>query len=296
MDQLDALRLFVEIAEAGSFSAVARNRTMSGSTVTLALQQLEATVNAQLITRSTRRLSLTYEGKRFLEDARRLLTDWEVAVGGLHSDGPLQGPIRLTAPNDFGRNRLLPLVDEFMEIHPSVQIDLLLSDGVVDLVEQRLDLALRTGPLPDSSLRARLLFQGPRLVVAAPAYWQAHGKPTHPSELALHNCLVLTRPGAPQSAWPFIEDGRTFSVKVAGNRNANDGGALREWAIRGRGVVLKVEWDIRTDIKAGRLESALESYVAEHIDLYAVYAGATPSRRVSALIDFLAIKLGSEKT
>jgi DNA-binding transcriptional LysR family regulator len=183
-----------------------------------------------------------------------------------------------------------------MERHSDVQVDLLLSDGVVDLVEQRMDLALRTGPLPDSNLRARLLLQGPRLVVAAPEYWQTHGKPKHPNDLTLHNCLVLARPGYPQSAWPFVENGRTFSVKVSGNRNANDGGALRDWAIRGRGIVLKVEWDVRTDIKAGRLEAALESYVAERIDLYAVYAGVTPSRRVSALIDFLAIKLASEET
>lgn len=294
MDRLDALRIFVEIAEAGSFSAVARSRTVSASTVTLALQQLEADVQASLITRSTRRLALTHEGENFLKDARRLLADWDAAVGGLHQGGPLQGPICMTAPNDFGRNRLLALIDDFMALHPGVQIQLLLSDGVVDLVEQRLDLAIRTGPLPDSGLRARLLLQGPRLVCAAPSYWQAHGKPQRPGDLTRYNCLVLAKPGTPQAAWQFVENGRALVVKVAGNRVANDGGALREWAIRGHGVVLKVRWDIRADLDAGRLEAALEHHVAERIDLFAVYAGDSPSRRVAVLIEFLASGLANE--
>ncbi|MBS1230110.1 MAG: LysR family transcriptional regulator [Proteobacteria bacterium] len=293
MDRLESLRFFVEISEAGSFSAVARNRVLSVSTVTQALQRLESELGVSLITRSTRRLSLTYDGQRFLADARRLLADWDSAVGGLHQHGPLQGPIYLTTPNDFGRNRLLPLLDEFMALHPGVRIQLLLSDGVVDLVEQHIDLALRTGPLPDSGLRARLLLHGPRLACAAPSYWQAHGRPRHPSELTQHNCLLLAQPGTAQIAWQFVENGKALTVKVTGNRVANDGGALREWALRGHGVVRKVKWDIVEDLEAGRLEAVLEDYVAEQINLYAVYPGETPNRRVAALIEFLASRLKS---
>jgi DNA-binding transcriptional LysR family regulator len=294
MDRLTSLQFFIEVAQAGSFSEVARSRAVSVSTVTLAVQQLETEIGSRLITRTTRRLSLTHSGERFLPDARRLLDAWGSAVGSLHEQGPLKGPIYMTSPNDFGRNRLLLLIDEFMALHPGVQIQLLLNDGVVDLVEQHLDLALRTGPLPDSGLKARLLLQGPRLVCAAPSYWQAYGKPQHPAELVHHNCLVLAKPGAPQTVWHFIDKGKAIAVKVVGNRVANDGGALRVWAMRGHGIVLKVKWDIRADLDAGRLEPALESHVAEHTNLYAVYAGDAPNRRVAALINFLASGLASD--
>ena len=115
-----------------------------------------------------------------------------------------------------------------------------------------------------------------------------------PDDLARYNCLVLAKPGTPQTAWQFIENGRALTVKVAGDRVANDGGALREWAIRCYGVVLKMKWDIRADLEAGRLEAALEHHVGERIDLFAVYAGVSPSRRVAALIGLLASHLAKE--
>jgi DNA-binding transcriptional LysR family regulator len=291
MDRLDALRLFVEIAEAGSFSAAARKSTISTSTVTLALQKLEEEVGARLITRTTRRLSFTHEGQRFLDDARRVLADWDAAILSLRDDGPLNGPIRLTASNDFGRTRVVPLLDKFMGLHPQVQVSLLLTDGVVDLVDQRLDLALRNGPLIDSRLKARLLLTGPLVVCAAPSYWTAHGKPMHPSQLSSHNCLIFARPDGPLSDWPFIIDGKKVSVKVSGNRVASDGSVLREWAVNGFGVVLKNRWDIYHELMSGRLETALDAFISERIDLFAVYVGAVPSRRVGTLIDFIAHEL-----
>lgn len=296
MDRLDALRLFVEIAEAGSFSAAARKSTVSTSTVTLALQKLEEEVGARLITRTTRRLAFTHEGQRFLDDARRVLADWDAAILSLRDDGPLNGPIRLTATNDFGRSRVVPLLDKFMVLHPQVQVSLLLSDGVVDLVDQHLDLAMRNGPLVDSRLKARLLLSGPRVVCAAPSYWATHGKPMHPAQLSSHNCLILARPDAPLATWPFVVDGKAISVKVSGNRLASDGGVLREWAVNGYGVIIKNRWDIHHELLSGRLETALDQFIGERVDLYAVYAGAMPSRRVGEFIDFLARELSVEDT
>ncbi|MGO4330612.1 LysR family transcriptional regulator [Cupriavidus sp. 2TAF22] len=135
MDRLDALRLLVDVAEAGSFSAAARKRTLATSTVTLAVQQLEDELGASLITRSTRRLAFTHEGERFLAHARRLLADWDASVSAMHEDGPLRGPIRLTATNDFGRAHVVPLLDRFLELHPAVSITLLFDDSVVDLID-----------------------------------------------------------------------------------------------------------------------------------------------------------------
>jgi DNA-binding transcriptional LysR family regulator len=291
MDRLDALRLFVEIAEAGSFSAAARKSTVSTSTVTLALQKLEEEVGARLIMRTTRRLAFTHEGQRFLDDARRVLADWDSAILSLREDGPLNGPIRLTASNDFGRTRVVPLLDKFMSLHPQVQVSVLLTDGVVDLVDQHLDLALRNGPLIDSRLKARLLLTGPRVVCAAPSYWATHGKPMHPSQLSSHNCLILERPDAPFTNWPFVVDGKQIAVRVSGNRVASDGSVLREWAVNGYGAILKNRWDIYHELLSGRLETALDSFIGERVDLFAVYAGAVPSRRVGTLIDFIAREL-----
>ncbi|QBE64912.1 LysR family transcriptional regulator [Pseudoduganella lutea] len=288
MDRIDALRLFVDVAEAGSFSAVARQRTIATSTVTLAVGQLEQETGARLMVRSTRRLVLTFEGETLLADARRIVAEWDAALGSLRQDGPLAGPIRVSATNDFGRIRLRPLLDAFQERHPGIHMTLLLSDIAVDLVDERIDLALRSGPLPDSGLRARLLLRGGRLACASPAYWARAGKPAHPDELAGHNCLVLARPGAPIAAWSFQEGTRRFTVKVSGDRQASDGDVVREWALAGLGITFKNAWDVHNDIAAGRLETALDEFRVDGIDLYAVQPGGLPHRRVAALVDFLA--------
>jgi Transcriptional regulator len=292
MDTLEALRLFVSIAETGSLSAAARQESVATSTVTVALQQLEEQARGRLITRSTRRLSFTFEGRQFLADARKLLADWDASI--VVQDGPLRGPIRMTATQDFGRTELAPLVDQFIELHPAVQITLHLSDGVVDLVEQDIDFALRNGPLTDSALKARLILRGRRVVCAAPSYWEAHSPPERPEDLSEHNCLVHPRPRSSFSAWSFTVDGKSVSVPVAGNRVANDGAVLRKWAIDGRGVILRNAWDIRKELAAGALVTALDKFVTSNANLYAVTAGGTSSQRVRALIDFLAEHLAAQ--
>ncbi|MFJ1298504.1 LysR family transcriptional regulator [Pseudomonadota bacterium AL_CKDN230030165-1A_HGKHYDSX7] len=295
MDRIDALRLFIDVAEAGSFSGVARARNIATSTVTLAVGQLEQELDVRLMTRSTRRLALTHEGETLLTDARRIVSEWDAALSGLRQDSVLSGPIRITATNDFGRAQLRALLDAFQSRHPDVTITLLLNDSTVDLIDERIDLALRYGPLPDSGLRARLLVQGKRSLCASPAYWSRHGRPAHPNDLTRHNCLVLARPGAPLSAWPFREGERVFHVKVTGDREASDGDVLREWAMAGAGVMLKNELDVRKALAAGTLESVLDEYAAGPVDLYAVHpSGGPPSRRVAALVEFLAEALARE--
>lgn len=287
MDRLDALRFLLDIADKGSFSAVARQRSVATSTVALAVSQLEREVAARLMVRSTRLLVFTSEGESLLADARRILAEWDGALASLREDGPLAGPIRLTATNDFGRKRLRPLLDAFQDQHTRIRTSLMLDDSTVDIIEQRFDLALRTGPLPDSTLRARLLVRGPRRVCASPAYWARAPKPSRPSDLADHNCIVLARPGAPLAVWPFRDGHQQLSVKVSGDREASDGDVLREWAVEGRGVILKNEWDIRDELQTGTLDSALDAFNAGPIDLFALHPAGPPSRRVAALVDFL---------
>ncbi|WP_115717840.1 LysR family transcriptional regulator [Gallaecimonas mangrovi] len=291
MDLLDDLRLFVEIADLGNMSAVARRRAVAPSTITLGLQRLENRVGTPLVTRSTRKLSLTNEGEHFLGDCRRILGQLDEAMDSLRDVGTLSGQLKITATNDFGRTRLAPLVSQFMAEHPGVHISLYLTDGLVNLVEESMDLGIRTGPLSDSSLKARLLIEGNRCICASPEYWQRHGKPEEPRALSEHNCLVLSRPGDPQSNWRFLQQDKALTVKVKGDRTANDGGTLRQWALDGVGVILKSTWDISEDLAAGRLETVLDTYSSELINLYAVYPTGRLSRRARAFIDYLALKL-----
>jgi DNA-binding transcriptional LysR family regulator len=286
MDTLDALRLYVSIADAGNLTAAARQQSVATSTVTVALQQLEAEAGAALITRSTRRLAFTYEGRQFLADARRILADWDLSIGGV-KEGPLKGPIRMTSTEDFGRRELVPLIDKFMAIHPGVVIALHLHDGVVDLVEHNLDLALRNGPLSDSTLKARVVLRGRRVICASPAYWDAHGRPSHPTDLTKHNCLVVFRPSAPFGTWSFVVDGKPLAVRVSGNRIVNDGGVLRHWAKAGYGVTIRVAWDIQRELERGELETVLDEFMPDNANLYAVTAGGISSRRVRTFIDYL---------
>lgn len=286
MDRIDALRMLIDISETGTFSAVARQRTIATSTVALAINQLEQETGARLMTRSTRRLTFTPEGEALLEEARRIVSAWDSATTGLRENGPLVGSIRITASNDFGRVKLRPLLDAFLTRYAGVNLTLLLSDNAVDLLEERIDVAIRSGPLPDSSYRARLLVRGKRLVCASPQYWARAGRP--PQDLLSHNCMILARPGAPLSPWPFREGDRVFNVKVKGNRQTSDGDVLRQWAIEGFGVIVKNQWDIVEDIQAGRLETALDEYAAGQIDLFAVQPPGRPSRRAALLVDFLA--------
>jgi len=293
MDQFDSLRLFIEVADKGSFSAVARNRAIATSTVTLAINHLEQVLGVRLLARSTRKITFTHEGESLLADARRLVSEWDATKLGLKQNGELSGLIRVTATNDFGRTQLRPILDAFQLRYPKIQTSLLLSDNVVNLIDEQIDLAIRYGPLPDSGLQARLLAPGHRLVCAAPGYWDRHGRPSHPEDLVHHNCLVLARRGAPLSSWTFRDNDRSFSVKVRGDRQISDGAVLREWSTAGVGVIWKNRQDIRRELAQGALESVLETYSTFPVDLFAVYAGSPPNRRTTALVDFLAQSLAS---
>ncbi|MBU1175740.1 MAG: LysR family transcriptional regulator [Alphaproteobacteria bacterium] len=293
MDQIDSFRLFVAIAEQRSLSAVARQRDVAPSTVTLVLQRLEDQVSTRLVNRTTRRLSLTADGESFLAECRRILESVDAALEGYSEHGPLHGTIRLTASNDFGRTHVAGIVHRFMQDHPAIRAELVLSDQVLDLVAEGFDIGIRSGKSTDPRFQSRRLLRGRRVICAAPSYWEAHGKPETPRDLVSHNCLVLERPGAPQSTWRFRSEDGEISVKISGSRTCNDGEVLHKWAISGGGIILKADWDVAADIVRNRLETALDAYCTEEISLYAVHpAGARTPRRIRRMIDFLAEEIG----
>jgi len=179
------------------------------------------------------------------------------------------------------------MVDRFLLEHPAVKITLHFADDVVELVGNDIDVALRFGPLNDSSLMARLLLRGSRVVCASPAYWNERGVPRKPDDLTEHNCLVHARPDAASAAWPFLVEGKPISVRVQGDRVANDSGALRDWALAGRDVIRRGALGIRKELSTGQLVTALDVFSVGDANLYAVTTGQLRNQRVIAFIDFL---------
>ena len=294
MDQIDSFRIFVAIAEQRSLSAVARQRDVAPSTITLVLQRLEDQVATRLVNRTTRRLSLTADGETFLGECRRILQTVDAALESYNEHGPLHGTIRITATNDFGRTHVAGMVHRFMDEHPAIRVELVLSDQVIDLVAEGFDIGIRSGKSTDPRFQSRQLLEGRRVICAAPSYWAKHGKPETPRDLLSHDCLVLERPGAPQSTWRFRSGSGEVSIKIAGSRTCSDGEVLHKWAIAGGGIILKADWDVATDLAANRLETALDAYCTEETNLYAVHpAGTRTPRRIRRMIDFLAEEIGA---
>jgi DNA-binding transcriptional LysR family regulator len=289
IDRFADLRLFTLIVERGSLTAAARELGLSASAVSLRLSAIEKGLDAQLLRRSTRRLQLTEAGDQLYRTAKRVLgemADLGDLIGG--DRGALKGQVRVSAPLDLGRNYVARSLDGLVREHPGLAVSLVLSDTLLDLNEAGVDLAIRYGRLPDSALQIRRISANRRLPVASPTYLDRVGRPRKPRDLLDLNCLALLRGGGRFDLWPFRVDGAATSVKVSGDRDANDGDLLRRWAIEGAGVVLKSAWDVADDLQAGRLEAVLVEYCPPDVDLQIVMPPSRQRpRRVAAVADHL---------
>lgn len=274
MDAFKQISAFVNVATRGSLSAAARMEGVTPAIIGRRLDALEARLQVKLLIRTTRKLTLTFEGQAFLEDCQKILTDLAnaeaaVTLGSVRASGQL----RLSAPAGFGRQHVAPLVGDFMQANPDVMVNLDLSDRIVDLVNENIDCAIRIGELTDSSLISVRLGEMRRMVVASPAYLVARGVPRSPDDLAGHNCLSLGQ----QRGWVFRdpESGESQTHKVGGNFECNDGAVLHEWALAGRGLAWRSLWEVGRDLKEGRLTSVLDAWQAPPMGIYAVF----PQRR-----------------
>ncbi|MCA0344096.1 MAG: LysR family transcriptional regulator [Proteobacteria bacterium] len=290
---LENLSLFLRIVEKGGLAVAGREVGLSPATVSERLASLEAYYGAALLTRTTRAISLTEEGRALVEGARRLLAEAEELESRVRRGANvISGPVRLSAPEDLGRRLLVPVIDAFLAEHPAVTVDLNLTDGNVDIVGQGMDFAIRHGMLADSSLRAKSLGENRRIVCAAPAYLAAHGTPVHPDELASHDCIVMRFGQNIDRDWPFLIDGVMRKVTVHGQRVVNDGGLVRQWCREGRGIALKSIRDVADDLATGALVELLEDFSAGGTALQIVYPpSAVQPRRVRMLIDRIAATL-----
>ena len=293
MDQLESMRLFVRVAEQGSFSAVAQQTDIARSVVTRHIAALEARLGVKLIARSTRSMSLTSAGTAYLDKCREILNLVEAAETGLDAERQQpRGLIRISLPLSFGQRYLVPVLLEFSANYPEVELDLDFTDRRANLIEEGIDLAVRITDRLRPQEVVRKLGTTRMVAVASPDYLGRHGEPQHPSELARHECLPYTL--SPVSTWTFMEDGNPISIPVHGRLQANNGDALLQAAIRGLGIAYQPTFIAGDAIRASQLQAILTSYTNLENGIYAVLPGNRHiPLRVRVLIDFLTAELGN---
>jgi DNA-binding transcriptional LysR family regulator len=274
LDQIKQIEAFVNSATRGSLSAAAQVEGITPAVIGRRLDALEQRLGVKLLLRTTRKLTLTFEGQAFLEDCQRILNDLAnaetaVSLGGVRASGHL----KVSAPAGFGRRHVAPQVAVFMQANPDVTVTLDLTDRLVDLLNEGIDCAIRIGEMADSSLVSSKLGEMRRVVVASPQYIERHGAPQVPADLVLHNCLSLGQ----QRGWTLRETpvGEVRSFKVSGSFECNDGAVLHEWALAGEGLAWRSMWEVGSELGRGDLVSLLDAYAAPPMGIHAVF----PQRR-----------------
>lgn len=286
---IDHLKLFVRVASTHNISVAGRELNVSPAVASSHISKLEESLGIRLIHRTTRKVSLTDEGKVFLSHAQDILSSVEVAQAaiGVGAQTP-QGTLRVTAPASFGRMHLVPAIKDFLADYPELNIDFRFSDSILDLVEGGFDVAIRNAALKDSNLHARKLADDHRIIVAAPSYLEKYGTPLTPDELKQHYAVNLTG----LETWEFKTPSGLKAVKPITRLRMDNGEAVRDACIDGNGLTLTATWCSYPYLKDGRLVQVLKDYpLKTERALWAVY----PSNRllapkVRAFIDFLTLR------
>jgi DNA-binding transcriptional LysR family regulator len=288
------MAVFARVAETRSFSAAARSLGMSKSLVSKHVTQLEKSLGARLLNRTTRTMSLTEAGAVFYEHCTRIVEELEeakLAVSRLHAEP--RGVLKITASVAFGTLHIAPALPEFLAAFPDLTIDMVITDRLVDLAEEGFDLAVRITHAPGESLVARRLAAVNRIVCATPDYFVRRGVPRAPFDLVHHNCLTYTYFDL-LGPWRFRGPDGEISVPISGNLRLNDDEALSQAVLGGLGVALLPTFIVGRDLQAGRLQSVLSDYIPLEQHIYAVYL---PNRHLSvkvrAFIDFLLKRFGA---
>ena len=291
-DRARALALFATVVDQGSFSAAGRVLGLSPSAVSRAVDRIEERLGVRLLLRSTRALSPTAEGQAYLQAARRILTDLDEAEQQIADQGAPRGRLRISAALSHGRLCVVPLLGDFAALYPHILIDIALTDALVDIAAGEADVAVRFGPLADSSLTVRKLGETRRVVVASPGYLERNGTPLVPEDLLDHQCLNFNFRRA-EPIWPFRRDGRDFALSVRGSIEANNGETLGQLAASGVGIARVGAFSVAHDIALGRLMPLLEDYNPGDVEqISAVFVGGpNMPARVRAFVDFLADRL-----
>jgi DNA-binding transcriptional LysR family regulator len=289
MDRMTAMETFVTVVDAGSFSGAARRLKLGQPAVSKAIAQLEEHLGARLLLRSTRGLTPTDAGQRFYEHARRAIDEADQAEQAVResSDG-LSGRLRISAAVTFARLHVLPALKTFLDQHPKLSVDIILDDRSIDLLEQGVDVALRMGTLDDSTMTARRILRGRRLVVGTPRYFAEAGIPMTPAELSRHQAVVYSRRGGGES-WSFSSsDGSEVAVAVSGRVTVSAAEGVRTAVLGHMGLAVASEWMFSPELADGTVQAVLTQWTLPPIDVWAVFpSGRMATSKARAFVAFV---------
>ncbi|KXU83477.1 LysR family transcriptional regulator [Paraburkholderia monticola] len=265
------IRFLLTLRASGSLIAAARRLALSPSAITQRLQQLEKKLGAQLVNRSARRLQFTDEGLLLCERGAELIEQFDALFDDLQTRrGGLVGTLKINAPLGFGRRHLAPLIGEFQQQNPDIDVALTLSDRPLTETLDRFDIVVHIGELPLSNLVGYTIAPNARFVCAAPALVRRIGEPESPDALSRLPCLVLRENDEDVSLWQFSKGRTRRSVRVTAHLSCNDGDVIRQWACEGRGVILRSEWDVAEDLAKGKLVRLLPGWKAPDANVIAL--------------------------
>lgn len=290
MNTVSDLAFFVVLARQPSLAAAAQELGITAPNVSRRLAALERRLGLRLLNRTTRRLSLTAEGQRYLDEGERILQDLEGLERSLAAERETpKGLLRVNATFGFGRRHLAPLISDFALLHPEVEVILELTDRPLDLTEHAMDIGIRFGTPPDARVLARRIASNRRLLCASPVYVAQCGLPATPQELARHRCIVIRENTAVFNNWQLTDGREQVMVKVSGRLSTNHGEIAVDWALAGHGIVLRSEWDVAGYLRSGQLCRVLAPWAGNTADIHAIYPQRHyMSAKVRAFLDFLA--------
>ncbi len=296
MALLENIRVYLRVVELGSLSAAGRQLRLSAAVVSHRMQTLEAHLGVRLLNRTTRRVQPTEEGIAFYRACQDVVEALEYAESVVADvGGAPQGTLRITAPLLMGRRILGPLVPAFRAAYPQINVQLRLSDHLLDLLSEAVDVAVRMAIMQDSSLIARKIMDCERVLCAAPSYLESRGTPKSPEHLLDHECLLLRFPGSQQFRWTLQSKSGPVTLPIGGSFDADDGDVLTAWALMGHGIAMKPLWEIADHLRDGRLRPVLLDHAPEPVVLSVLY----PHRqllpaKVKAFADFAVEHIGVE--
>lgn len=282
---INDLTLFVRTAQTRNISAAAQQLDMTPASASAALKRLEKKLGVPLFIRSTRKLRITAEGERYLLYCSEALASLEKGKTSLKEmQGKIAGEIRLSAASDFGRNMLLPWIDEIIDTHPDLSILLNIGDTLEDFYQDKIDMALRYGEPQDSAMVAFPIAKIDRVLCASPAYLAKFSEPKHPKDLYKHNCLLYRIQHSVFDTWNFFNDDGKYEVKVAGDRVSNDADIVHRWVVAGKGIALKSRLDMAADLRSGKVVEILRDYKSPALNLWLICPNRTQVTPVMLLL------------
>lgn len=293
MDRLLAMRVFASVVETGSFARASEQLHLSATATSRHVAELEKHLGAQLLQRSTRRLSLTEIGANYYDRCRVILADVDEAEAqAATQESQPRGVLRLSLPHSFGLRYIAPLLPEFCKRYPDLQIELNFSDQKIDLIEEGIDMAVRITSELKTSLVARKLATAGFTCCASPAYLEKHGTPLRPEDLQQHNCLLYSY-SPTGNLWTFLREEKPVEIQVKGSMRANNGDMNRLAAISGMGLAILPTFMICNELRAGTLRKVLADFPIPDKHIYAVYLpSARRSARVKVMVEYLWDALG----